>query len=310
MNGTLNISISAVIPTKNRPHDLVKAVDSILKQDRVPDELVIIDQTLGDESKKAVQVQFELTQTTIRLVYVHDPKVSGLVEAKERAVTESCGEIVSFLEDDVVLFPDYFHQLERTFCENSFVLGCGGVAVTVKEYSELYRILFKIFHRGIFNDPRLDLHGRGCGTGSHALVNSRYISGGISSYRREVFDRVPFDTVNGFFALEDIEFSTRSVAAFGVEHFYVNTAVRLEHYASSLNRARLGARWQRKLREYILFYKKNKETPGAHLDLVFLLAGLGLESLYAALRSVHHGPLVGAVTGLLEGVRYKLKPLV
>ena len=41
--------ITAVIPTKNRPLDLPHAVTSILNQSRIPNELVIIDQS--DDSR-------------------------------------------------------------------------------------------------------------------------------------------------------------------------------------------------------------------------------------------------------------------
>ena len=54
-----------------------------------------------------------------------------------------------------------------------------------------------------------------------ALIPSDYISGGLSAYRREVFEAVPFDVENGFFALEDIDFSTRVARAYG-SRLYIN----------------------------------------------------------------------------------------
>ena len=43
-------SIAAVIPTRNRPVDLGKAVKSIIAQQRLPEALIIIDQSEGRES--------------------------------------------------------------------------------------------------------------------------------------------------------------------------------------------------------------------------------------------------------------------
>lgn len=40
-------TITAVIPTRNRPVDLVKAVASVLSQTRLPDEFMIVDQSPG-----------------------------------------------------------------------------------------------------------------------------------------------------------------------------------------------------------------------------------------------------------------------
>ena len=70
----------------------------------------------------------------------------------------------------------------------------------------LYEYLFKLFHRGIFYDPRLNAgKNRDC-QGLGVLLPSRYLSGGISCYRKEVFEKVKFDMVNDFFMLEDIDF--------------------------------------------------------------------------------------------------------
>ena len=124
-----------------------------------------------------------------------------------------------------------------------------------------------------------------------------------------VLERVPFDTVNDFFMLEDIEYSTRAARVFGDGHFYVNAAVRLEHHMSPVNRERSGFRWERKFREYICFYKKHRGESGAVLHLVWLLMGLGLEAVFVSLRTLSSGPLLGAIRGLVHGFRFRLRPL-
>ncbi|MBI2292902.1 MAG: glycosyltransferase, partial [Betaproteobacteria bacterium] len=82
--------ISAVIPTKNRPRDLANAVLSILTQSRPPDELLVIDQSPDDESQRRVDALFAPAQHTT-LVYVHDPRIAGLVAAKQAAVARARG---------------------------------------------------------------------------------------------------------------------------------------------------------------------------------------------------------------------------
>ena len=109
--------------------------------------------------------------------------------------------------------------------------------------------------------------------------------------------------------LEDIEYSTRAAKVFGDEHFYVNTAVRLEHHMSPVNRERSGFRWERKFREYICFYKKHREEPGAVLQLSLLLVGFGLEAVFVSLRTLSSGPLLGAIRGLVHGFRFRLRSL-
>ena len=107
-------NITAVIPTRNRPDDLAKAVTSILTQTRPPDELIIVDQSPGNESRIRVESLMSGSKR-IQLVYIHDPRISGLVEAKSVAAKRAGGDIVCFLEDDVVLEPDYIEQIEQGF---------------------------------------------------------------------------------------------------------------------------------------------------------------------------------------------------
>ena len=143
-------------------------------------------------------------------------------------------------------------------------------------------------------------------TGSNlALIPSTYLSGGLSAYRREVFEAVPFDVVNGFFALEDVDFSTRVARRFG-ERLYINANARLEHRMSPANRAVLGARQERKVREFLVFYKKHRDQ-GAHPShLVLLLIGLLLEAAFQSLQSRSLKPLPGYFRGLWRGARWKL----
>lgn len=305
----VRLTISAVIPTRNRPHDLLRAVESVVIQHRLPDELLVVDQSTSDESKQRVLNCLAASGRPIKLIYIHDVGIKGLVEAKARAVQESKGSVVSFLEDDIVLMPDYFSLMESGFLRCPGMLGCSGVVANVPDHGPVYRWFFKLFHRGIFFDPRIDFHGRCDRLTPGELVHSRYLSGGLSAYRREVLAQVSFDTVNDFFMLEDIEYSTRVVKIFGDQHFYINTAMCLDHHMSPVNRERSGLRWERKLREYICFYKKHREQPGACLHLIWLLLGLELEAVYASIGMLSPAPLVGATRGVIHGLRFRLQPL-
>lgn len=300
---TNDLKITAVIPTKNRPKELVLAVQSIVAQSRQPFELVVIDQSVDESGKNAVCSL--LLNTGISLIYVHDPEVAGLVAAKSEATQYASGDLISFLEDDVVLELDYLAEIEAGFVDNFDMLGCCGVVVNVGTLPYGYVKFFHLFHTGIFIDPRVGVHGHVVGKG-HALIPSPTLSGGLSVWRREVFNSVDFDTQNDFFMLEDIDFSTRAVAAFG-NRFFINPNARLEHFASPLNRARMPARQRRKIREYLVFYKKRKSLPWAFPALVWLLVGLFLETIIQSLRNSSPSLIFNYFVGLMDGIRWKLR---
>lgn len=80
---------SVIIPTRNRPHYLVQAVDSVLTQNNVSLELLIVD------------------DGTLALPRFSDPRVkvlnnhqAGPVPARNLGVAEAQGEHIAFLDDD------------------------------------------------------------------------------------------------------------------------------------------------------------------------------------------------------------------
>ena len=295
--------LTAIIPTRNRPDDLAKAVASVRAQTRPPEEFIIVDQSPGDESRSLVEGLMS-GDGRIQLVYIHDPGISGLVEAKRVAAERAGGEIVCFLEDDVVLEPDYLEQLEQGFVARPEMVGCCGIVTNMPRQPFGYEFIFHLFHRGIFRDKRVGIFGQFEGRG-HAMIPSEMISGGMSAWRHEVFAAVPFDVVNGFHLLEDNDFSTRVARHFG-PRLYINPNARLEHHCSPVNREVLGSFQRRKLVAYITYFKKRQDWPGAVIALPWLLFGLFFEASFKSVSARSIDPLCGFFSGLREGFAKKI----
>jgi GT2 family glycosyltransferase len=297
------MKLTAVIPTRNRPKDLAKAVISIRTQTRPPDELIIIDQSAGSESK--IQVELLVRESpSIELVYVHDDCISGLVEAKKVGAGLAKGDIICFLEDDVILEPEYLKEIEEGFETRPSMIGCCGVISNLPNHPFGYEFIFHLFHRGIFKDHRVGLSFQINGH-RHDLIPSNMLSGGVSAWRRDVFSVIYFDVINGFHMLEDIDFSTRVADHYG-ERLFINPNARLAHYSSPLNREILGARQRRKLTEYILFYKKRCEHPWAAFYLFWLLVGLFIEAVFQSIALRSFDVLRGFFSGIREGFTRKI----
>lgn len=298
-------TITAVIPTRNRPGDLVKAVESIIRQKRPPEELIVVDQSEGNESAELIKPRFA-AESPIKLLYIHDPDISGLVEAKKVASEVTLQDIVCFLEDDVVLEDGYLQNIEAGFDINSDMLGCSGVITNQPYQSGFYRFMHGIFFRGIFEDPRVKLFGEShAGADGKALIRCDVLSGGLSAWRREVLLNTPFDVANGFFMFEDMEYSTRVVKTYG-HRLYVNLNARLEHHMAARNRDPHGYRQRRKSKEAILFYKKRRQWPGAKSGIFFGLLWWLAEATFQSARGLTPGPWIGYWRGVVDGVSTKL----
>lgn len=297
-------TISAIIPTRNRPGDLVKAAQSVLAQTRPPEELLIIDQSPGDESARLIPPMFEGART--RLIYIHDTAVTGLVDAKRVGSARATGDIVCFLEDDIILEPDYVAQIERGFVERPDMVGCSGIITNWPVASPLFVTAHDIFFRGIFRDPRIGNYVRAASGAERDLIRCDVLSGGLSAWRRSVFAKVPFDVRNGFFMFEDMEFATRVVREYG-HHLYINPFARLEHHWSPANRDARGVREQRKLAEAVTYYKTRAHWRGARVGLVMVSIWYLADAVRQAVTLRAAGPVKGFVRGLVDGFR---KPVV
>lgn len=298
------MKITVIIPTKNRPKDLIKAVASIIAQTRLPDEMILVDQSDSDASRPEIQAMVKAGGNALHLNHIYDPRIRGLVDAKRVGVSSAGGDIVCFLEDDVVLEPDYVAQMENAFLGHPAMMGCCGVMTNLPELPPNYVRFFHLFHRGVFHDDRVGVHGHH--VERDALIPSRYLSGGTSAFRKTVFERIPFDIANGFFMLEDIDFSVRALRAFG-PCFFINTGARLAHYMSPSNRAVLGNKYRRKLKEYLVFYKKHGNGIAQMANLLWLLVGLWIEAMRTSLRARDISPLVGYLRGVWDGLRWKVR---
>lgn len=298
------MKITVIIPTKNRPKDLIKAVASIIAQTRLPDEMILVDQSDSDASRPEILAMVKTGGNALHLNHIYDPRISGLVDAKRVGVSSAGGDIVCFLEDDVVLEPDYVAQMENAFLEHPEMMGCCGVMTNLPELPPNYVRFFHLFHRGVFHDDRVGVHGHH--VERDALIPSRYLSGGTSAFRKTVFEKIPFDVANGFFMLEDIDFSVRALRAYG-PCFFINTGARLAHYMSPTNRAVLGNKYRRKLREYLVFYKKHGSGIVQLANLLWLLVGLWVEAMRTSLRARDISPLAGYLRGVWDGLRWKVR---
>jgi GT2 family glycosyltransferase len=296
------VMLSAVVPTKNRAEDLTRVIRSVCAQIRPPDEVVIVDQSTNADAGVSVRSLLE-ADPRISLTYIHDTSISGLVEAKRVGARRSTREIVCFLEDDVVLEADYVAEIVRGFEQCPDMLGCSGVITNQPSSSRIFVALHGLCFRGIFRDPRVGIFSRAKDT--DRLIVCDVLSGGLSAWRRELFEAVDVDSANGFFMLEDIEFSTRVVRHFG-HRLYVNTEARLEHRWSPVNRTAQGARQRRKLTEAFVYYKKRRGWPGARVGLLMAMVWWWGEAVLQTARNRSLGPVKGYWRGVADGLRQQL----
>jgi polysaccharide pyruvyl transferase CsaB len=113
------VKISVVICTYRRGPQLADAIRSVAQQTFPAEDYEVIivnndplDATAGqivDELRR-----FEFSDRPDRLRLIACPFM-GLSFARNAGISEACGQVVSFLDDDALAFPDWLAQIWRTF---------------------------------------------------------------------------------------------------------------------------------------------------------------------------------------------------
>lgn len=229
------ISTSIVIPTFNRPESLKFCIFSILKQTVIPNEIIIVD----DGNLSHIPFEDQLLSAGIDCQYVKK-EVPGLTESRNMGVDLSTGDVIFFLDDDVVLFRDYLEEILRVYYqdEENFIGGVGGLIANIpplKWYEYLLNLYYIVFFNKGIKEGRILKSGfcTELGITEFRLKHiSRvdFLSGGVCSYRRKVFEEFHFTDRYRDYALgEDKDFSLRVSRRYKL---IVNPGAKLFHYNS------------------------------------------------------------------------------
>jgi glycosyltransferase involved in cell wall biosynthesis len=106
-------SVSVVICTRNRPHKIGGAVETVLANTYPDFDLTIIDQSTNDETESVVR---GIAQSDGRLHY-HRMNKSGLSRARNLGITSSTGPIIAFTDDDCLVPADWIEKIVAVFKE-------------------------------------------------------------------------------------------------------------------------------------------------------------------------------------------------
>lgn len=119
-----SLTISAIVCTRNRSEWAAQAVRSLLVQDIAPErlEIVVVD---NDSSDNTAEVIGDLVAEHPNARYVHESK-TGLSNARNRAIAESTGAIVAFLDDDAEAVPGWASAHVHVYERDDNVVGTGG----------------------------------------------------------------------------------------------------------------------------------------------------------------------------------------
>jgi GT2 family glycosyltransferase/SAM-dependent methyltransferase len=103
-------SVSVVVCSGDRPDELERCLHSIAEASDAPDEVLVVDNAPHATGTREVVKAFPTCR------YVQEPR-RGLSAARNAAVREARGDLLAFVDDDVVVHPGWLTPLRRAFAD-------------------------------------------------------------------------------------------------------------------------------------------------------------------------------------------------
>jgi glycosyltransferase involved in cell wall biosynthesis len=228
---------AVVIPTRNRPDELLSAIEALLLQSVLPGEICVVDSS--DETRSRREIEILCREAEVPLDYFH-PAPRGLTIQRNIGVDRTRGDPIFFIDDDVLLAPDCHEQILKGFARNGAEVG--GISATPSRSPRRSLATSQLFQRvfGLGGCDRDNFARMRPGFFCEQVCNPSDVvrlecmRGLCMSFRRAVFQHQRFDNILPGYALkEDVDFGYR------VSRHYLLLQIpkaRCEHMESPMNR--------------------------------------------------------------------------
>ncbi|NHL68416.1 glycosyltransferase [Burkholderia ambifaria] len=180
------MKISVLVPTFRRPADLARCLLALQRQQRLPDEVIVVARPEDDATHERLADPSVGGALPLRIVPVDVP---GQVAALNKGLDSANGDIVAITDDDAAPRADWLARIEAVFLADPRVGAVGG-----RDWvHEKGRVLDE--SRELVG--QLTLSGKIIGNHHLGVGGAREVDmlkGANMSYRRAAIERLRFDT--------------------------------------------------------------------------------------------------------------------
>jgi glycosyltransferase involved in cell wall biosynthesis len=102
---------SVIVPARNEECDLPRTIDALLAQERASLEVIVVDDGSTDSTTEVVRSR----RSDLRLRLLETAGGVGAATARNLGIDHAYGEVVVFVDADVVVPPDFLARLEELY---------------------------------------------------------------------------------------------------------------------------------------------------------------------------------------------------
>ncbi|MCM4161388.1 glycosyltransferase family 2 protein [Antarcticibacterium flavum] len=244
------MNFSLIICTYKRPQVITKLLESVFLQNLVPNEIIVVDSSPDVHTKDLLKGD----KYRGLKYYKVGKEDQGLTRQRNFGIRETNEdiEVITFLDDDIILEPDYFENLIATYSEKPDAIGVGGYIINEVDWRKAVKLsTFNEFTKdgytrnlgsrnllrkklGLLSDKPpgfMPEYSNGLSIGflppSGKTYPVEFFMGGVASYRKKLFKSLSFSNYfEGYGLYEDMDFCIR---ASRLGQLYVNTSARVIH---------------------------------------------------------------------------------
>jgi glycosyltransferase involved in cell wall biosynthesis len=212
------VPIAAVIPTRNRPLVLVRALNSLRAQGTLPAEIIVIDASSDDVTKAEVMTFGAEVIAGGCWVRWYAASAVGAAAQRNQGIALATQPVIAFFDDDVLFEPECL-QLLWSALQSDGRFGGVNAMITNQRYHApglVSRTVFRI----LAGEAAPSYAGRVLGPAVHLLPEDRddlpeivateWLNTTCTLYRREALPDPSFpDFFTGYSMMEDVALSVR-----------------------------------------------------------------------------------------------------
>jgi len=222
--------LSVIICTKDRPKEIQRLLSTIQDQIKVPNDLIVVDGS--DDPIKSILYEFK--KLPIRYVQVRPPSLPKQRNVGISMLQEQT-DWVGFLDDDLVLHPNNFLEIEEFIHNYHGETPLAGVGLKIKNNPPLKKS--KLRDLFLLDAPVGGIFTRsGCATALSNVQKTQqvdWITGGTTFWQKRILEEFKFDEWFGGTAYsEDVDFSYRVSRKYSVYCLVKSDCLHLDYPVS------------------------------------------------------------------------------
>ncbi len=236
----MNNKFDLVICTYKRPNTILKCLSSVVLNNLKPKSIIIIDQNFDNVTKDYV-INFFFKNKIKNYKYFKNIKRRGLTISKNIAIKYCKSEHIFFLDDDIKINKLFFQNCLSVF--NKFQ--CDGVSGVITNYQneKFKNFFFHIFNYQEYRDNRYNFINYKKFISKKIFARKVYqVPGGITAFKRTIFNKVKFDEKLITHNYEDVDFNYRLKKIFKKNRLFISYNAMAEDLLTNNNKSKIETR--------------------------------------------------------------------